>query len=282
MDILFLNLSCWGYGISLICYLSYLFIVKRRFAAAILKMLISLTIFSHALFFISRYMLIYFPVIEYKKYLPFNTYWEGLTLLALGIIVLTFSLGFFEKQRLVAAINLTLVLGMQLLVFNMDKYMPLIAPPYQTFWMSSYAFISLIGYSFLAISFICSLVYLALLLISKSAFLKRIFSKSKDLSLEELLIFNQRFVYFGFPLMCAGIILRSSWSNLAWGEWWQWNNEEIWSLIAWLLYMLFIYIRENKQNIQLFPAIVSLIAFVCGIISYFGHNIIGFNIFKNF
>ena len=45
-----------------------------------------------------------------------------------------------------------------------------------------------------------------------------------------------RLVGLGFPLLTGGLILGAWWGKLAWGDWWNWDPKEMWSLVCWLIY----------------------------------------------
>jgi ABC-type transport system involved in cytochrome c biogenesis permease subunit len=47
----------------------------------------------------------------------------------------------------------------------------------------------------------------------------------------------------GFPLMCLGLILGSIWGVFAWGNWWNWDPKELWSLACVLVYAFYFHWR---------------------------------------
>ncbi len=62
---------------------------------------------------------------------------------------------------------------------------------------------------------------------------------------------------FGFPLLTLGLILGAVWGKIAWGDYWNWDPKELWSLVSWLVfvgYFHFRYITGRK-----FPRINSTI-----------------------
>jgi ABC-type transport system involved in cytochrome c biogenesis permease subunit len=46
-----------------------------------------------------------------------------------------------------------------------------------------------------------------------------------------------RMVCLGFPLLTAGLLLGATWGKLAWGDYWNWDPKELWSLVAWLVFL---------------------------------------------
>ncbi len=53
-----------------------------------------------------------------------------------------------------------------------------------------------------------------------------------------------RMISFGFPLMTLGLILGSWWGHLAWGDYWGWDPKELWALVTWLIYLLYLHFRS--------------------------------------
>jgi ABC-type transport system involved in cytochrome c biogenesis permease subunit len=47
----------------------------------------------------------------------------------------------------------------------------------------------------------------------------------------------------GFPLMTLGLILGSVWGVFAWGDWWNWDPKELWSLACVLMYAFYFHWR---------------------------------------
>lgn len=53
-----------------------------------------------------------------------------------------------------------------------------------------------------------------------------------------------RLVCLGFPLLTAGLILGAWWGKLAWGDWWNWDPKELWSLAGWVVYLTYFHVRR--------------------------------------
>ncbi len=52
-----------------------------------------------------------------------------------------------------------------------------------------------------------------------------------------------RMVRLGFPLLTLGLILGCFWGKIAWGDYWNWDPKELWSLVSWLVYVLYLHFR---------------------------------------
>lgn len=52
-----------------------------------------------------------------------------------------------------------------------------------------------------------------------------------------------RGVTFGYPWLSAAMILGMVWAQMAWGSYWSWDVKEVWTLVTWLFYTLFLHLR---------------------------------------
>ncbi|MGC8501621.1 c-type cytochrome biogenesis protein CcsB [Desulfurella sp.] len=80
-------------------------------------------------------------------------------------------------------------------------------------------------------------------------------------------------VYIGFPLLTTGIITGSIWAKYAWGGYWSWDPKEIWSLITWIVYLIYIHYNIKGKNIR-FLSYLALVGFISIMITYLGVNFI--------
>ena len=67
-----------------------------------------------------------------------------------------------------------------------------------------------------------------------------------------------RMVCMGFPLLSLGLILGSWWGKIAWGDYWNWDPKELWSLVSWLAYLGYFHFRYTFG--KKWPKINSVIA----------------------
>ena len=52
-----------------------------------------------------------------------------------------------------------------------------------------------------------------------------------------------RMICLGFPLLTLGLVLGAWWGKLAWGDYWNWDPKELWSLASWLAYAAYFHHR---------------------------------------
>jgi ABC-type transport system involved in cytochrome c biogenesis permease subunit len=54
---------------------------------------------------------------------------------------------------------------------------------------------------------------------------------------------GHRLVRLGFPLLTLGLVLGAWWGKLAWGDYWNWDPKELWSLATWLVYVAYFHVH---------------------------------------
>ncbi|QXE90564.1 cytochrome c biogenesis protein CcsA [Geomonas subterranea] len=81
---------------------------------------------------------------------------------------------------------------------------------------------------------------------------------------------SYRFVAGGFIMYGLMIISGAYWSNTVKGNYWNWDPVEVWSLISWLIYGIYLHLRVTFGWRGTRLAWYSLIAVVVMIVSYWG------------
>jgi ABC-type transport system involved in cytochrome c biogenesis permease subunit len=54
-----------------------------------------------------------------------------------------------------------------------------------------------------------------------------------------------RLVPFGFFLMTLALVLGAVWGKICWGDWWQYDPKEMWSLATWLTFAAYFHFRRH-------------------------------------
>ncbi len=52
-----------------------------------------------------------------------------------------------------------------------------------------------------------------------------------------------RMVVLALPPLTAGLVLGAVWGKRAWGDWWNWDPKELWSLATWLTVVFYLHLR---------------------------------------
>jgi len=81
---------------------------------------------------------------------------------------------------------------------------------------------------------------------------------------------SYRFVVGGFTLYGVMIVSGAFWADQAKGSFWNWDPVEVWSLISWLIYGIYLHLRITMGWRGQRLAVYSLVAVVAMIVSYWG------------
>jgi cytochrome c-type biogenesis protein CcsB len=81
-----------------------------------------------------------------------------------------------------------------------------------------------------------------------------------------------RAVGIGFPLLSLGMLSGAIWAQAAWGDYWSWDPKEIWALITWLAYLLYLHARILRGWRGRRAAWLVVGAFVAVLFTFLGIN----------
>lgn len=83
--------------------------------------------------------------------------------------------------------------------------------------------------------------------------------------------FNFRLVTLAFIFFSIEIVAGAIWADLAWGRYWAWDPIELWSLISWLVYAIYLHIYSVWKKLRgAFLAWYAVVAFICVAFSFWG------------
>ena len=81
---------------------------------------------------------------------------------------------------------------------------------------------------------------------------------------------SYRFVVAGFTMYGVMIVSGAFWANTVKGSFWNWDPVEVWSLISWLIYGIYLHLRITFGWRGRRLAIYSLVAVAVMVVSYWG------------
>ena len=73
----------------------------------------------------------------------------------------------------------------------------------------------------------------------------------------------RRLVRLGLPFMTAGLLLGAVWGKKAWGDWWNWDPKELWSLATWLIFVIALHLPAVAPRKPRLHAVFVLAGGVC-------------------
>jgi len=185
---------------------------------------------------------------------------ESMSFLAWAILLAFLIIDRKYKIPRIGAYILLIVIGIVALASTplMPKEATPLVPALQSYWLWLHVSVTMLGEAFFAVAFIASIMYLTA---------KEPEKKDKMDSV------GYRCVAVGFPLFTlGGLIFGMVWAYKAWGTYWSWDPKEVWSLITWIVFALYLHTRivmgwKGKRS-----AIIALIGFLAALFTYFGVN----------
>jgi cytochrome c-type biogenesis protein CcsB len=148
-------------------------------------------------------------------------------------------------------------------------------PALQSTWLWTHIFAATTGFS--CVLFAAALGFLFLL---KEAQSGGVYDSFPNLQrLDEL---SYRFISGGFVFLGLMMVSGALWSNQVKGSYWNWDPVEVWSMISWLVYGIYLHLRITMgwRNHRL--AIYSLVAVGLMILSYWGIPFVSSNFHTGF
>ena len=178
---------------------------------------------------------------------PFQTLYEVYLLLAVSVVgaylLILISGGMTILKRAgesvvhifgsLSALTTVIVLAMGLRAGDFQTDLP---PALQSPWFVPHVVVYLFGYGSLGLAMVSSALYLVGLRLGK---LSKEGAKTVD-------AFTHRIIAMGFPFLTAGLIMGSLWAYEAWANYWAWDSKEVWALISWFSYLIYMHLRMIK------------------------------------
>jgi len=173
----------------------------------------------------------------------------------------------FTVKNFGTFVSLFVLILMLIAYFAPKEILPLV-PALQSWWLPIHASISIIADGFLALACVGGIMYL---LQEREIKQKRFgLFYTRLPSLDALDKLNHHCLSIGFPLLTLGLISGSVWAKQAWGEYWQWDPKETWSLITWFLYAALVHQRFTVGWRGRRAAILTIIAFLSVLFTLWG------------
>jgi ABC-type transport system involved in cytochrome c biogenesis permease subunit len=191
---------------------------------------------------------------------PFTNMYESLSFLSWAMVLALVVFGRRSRVPRLGPYLMVIVVGLVALASSplMPKEATPLVPALQSYWLWLHVSVTLLGEAFFAVAFVSSLLYLA---------------ADTEEKKERLDALSYRAVAVGFPLFTlGGLIFGMVWAYRAWGSYWTWDPKEVWSLITWFVFALYLHTRivmgwKGKRS-----AIIAIVGFLAALFTYFGVN----------
>lgn len=133
----------------------------------------------------------------------------------------------------------------------------------QSYWLWVHIVAASTGFSLVLVA-----AGIGLLFLLKEKYSGGMYEKLPELSkLDDL---SYRYVAGGFIMLGVMIISGAFWSNQVKGSYWNWDSVEVWSLVCWLVYGIYLHLRITMgwRNRKL--AWFALLSLLVMVVSYWG------------
>ena len=91
---------------------------------------------------------------------------------------------------------------------------------------------------------------------------------------EVLFNINHKAILIGFPLMVLLLTTGAIWAHYAWGRYWGWDPKEVWALITFFIYAIYLHTIHIKKMRGEISALISIIGFFSVLFTYLGVNLV--------
>ncbi len=193
---------------------------------------------------------------------PFTNMYESMSFLSWAMVIAYFVFGARGRKAFpkLGPILIMLVILVMALASSplMPKGITPLVPALQSYWLWLHVSVTLIGEAFFSVAFVASILYL----FTREEEKKRAYDA-----------LSYKAVAIGFPLFTlGGLIFGMIWAYRAWGSYWSWDPKEVWSLVTWFVFALYLHTRIVLRWSGRRSAFVAIIGFLCALFTYFGVN----------
>ena len=174
------------------------------------------------------------------KRLPLSNQFEFATAFSWGVALLLLVL----QNRMKADWLNVVVMPMVFLILSYAALQPReisdLMPALRSGWFGFHISSAVISYSAFVIAGCVGLRYI---LLSKKG-------KTEDeLKLKQMDWLGYRLVALGVLMLTVTILTGAFWAEQAWGAFWSWDPKEVWALITWIIYIVYLHLRlRNKKQ----------------------------------
>ena len=201
---------------------------------------------------------------------PFTNMYESVSFLAwssaLAYVVIE------GRFRILKAGPYVLLIVVALMAVASSPLMPKeaapLVPALQSYWLWLHVSVTLLGEAFFAVAFVTSLLFLRADARSRKGPGERWAAAAARY--DEV---SYRAIAVGFPLFTlGGLVFGMIWAYRAWGSYWSWDPKEVWSLITWLVFALYLHTRIVMGWKGRRSALIAVLGFLAALFTYFGVN----------
>lgn len=202
---------------------------------------------------------------------PFSNLYESLIFYAWSVGLVYLILEYMYSLRIVGALAAVMIMLTLLYASTSDETIRPLMPALQSNWLTVHVITYFIGYAALGISFLTAILFL----VGRARPSGTLIAADSGIDFGNL---SYKIVAFGFPFLTLGMVTGAVWANKAWGTYWSWDPKETWSLITWLIYLVYLHSplvlpkmqMISKEKRPVIQSICLIVAFLAVVFTYLG------------
>jgi cytochrome c-type biogenesis protein CcsB len=201
---------------------------------------------------------------------PWGNMFEFTVAFALGIVAGYLGLERRYAVRSIGFVPLGVALGLFLFSWTLPQEIESLVPALQNPpLLTIHVGMAMVSYGIFAMSFAAGLAYLVQ---------ERRLADGRTVdrfgwlpSRETLDAVAFRAVIVGFPVFATMIVLGSWWASIAWSRYWGWDPKETSALVTWLVYAVYLHLRNQRGWRGRPAALILVVGFVMVLVTYSGN-----------
>ena len=128
-------------------------------------------------------------------------------------------------------------------------------PVLKTFWFETHVAFSFFSYALFGLAAVLGGLYLI----------------DREAGTEAL---QYKIILVGYFLFSVAMIFGGIWAYYAWGTYWLWTPKELWTVILWLFYSLYLHARLRQWWLGRPSALLGIVGFVIVLFTYLGVSLL--------
>jgi cytochrome c-type biogenesis protein CcsB len=212
-----------------------------------------------------------------EGYYPVANAFEAPLAFSLGIVLIYLLAERAIGTRVAGWVSLGIAIGLMfysLFTFSAGSTIidPL-KPALRSVWLQIHVSIAILSYSFFALAGAMGVAYLLRLRPERAVALgsgSQGQTEADDPGLVAIDEWNYRAVAIGLPLIAFTLMSGAVWAQMAWATYWSWDPKEVWALITFLYYAIYMHARVGRGWHGRRMAILAVVGFGVVVFSFLG------------
>lgn len=262
----FFNLAAVLYVLAMIIYVTQL--VGKKQLGHLASLVLRLAFLLHSAFLICR-------TINLQR-LPFVGSYEfgNMFIWATALVYLWtewrlkdkyYAVGAFLTPLITLYIAYLTVVPQLLPTVTISRLHQQLRPVLQSPWLKIHVSASIFGYAGFTLAFAAAVMWIFKTKAAQNSTLG--FALPEQNTLEE---YMYRAAAFGFLFQSIMIITGAIWADTSWGRYWGWDPKEMWSLITWFVYAVYLHARFTQGWSGLRTVALVMVGWVAMVFTWVG------------